>query len=247
MSTRIAVPITASLGDEVRLQYATVPPGSPEPPVGSRLWALAASVPTADLPTTVHTPPLITPSRVWIRLSGWEDGQRITNYSTAESFDLAAQPALQGVSLTVDDGGGIVTWDPGPHTEEVRIRWAVESDPDAAPSWRSPVDVPAIPAAFAVPELPALGYRVWVDLTPLADSGATLGAVVERSEVRPADYGDAINPRFWMWWTGGVPMRFSDHSLVRFSGATLAPDVYLFSDGRAVRWSDLTLVRSDPS
>ena len=247
MSVRIAVPVTASIGDEVRVQFALMQPGGSEPAMGSKLWTLAASVPTADLPQTVRTPPLITPSRVWIRLSSWEGGRRVSNYTTAESFDLAAVPALSSVLLTVDDGGGIVTWEPGAFAEEVRVRWAVESDPDASPSWSSPVDVSAIPAAFAVPELPAMGDRVWVELTPLRDSGATLGAVVVRSEIRDPDYGDAINPRLWMWWTGGVPMRFSDHSLTRFSGASLDPDVYTFSDGRAVRWGDLTLVRSDPS
>jgi hypothetical protein len=247
VTVRIAVPVTASPGDEVRVQYALLPPGGAEPPLGSKRWTLAEAVPTGDLPKTAYTPGLITPSRVWIRLSGWEDGRRVTNYTTAESFDLGAQPGLTAVLLTVDDGGGIVTWDPGLHSEEVRVRWAVESDPEASPSWSSPVDVPASPAAFAVPTLPAMGDRVWVELTPLLDSGSTLGTAVVRSEVRSPDYGDAINPRLWMWWQGGIPMRWSDHSLVRFSGASLPLAVYTWSDGRPVRWSDLTLVRSSDS
>ena len=243
MSVRIAVPVTASIGDEVRVQYALLPPGGAEPPMGSKRWTLAEAVPTGDLPKTAYTPGLITPSRVWLRLSGWENGKRVTNYTTAESFDLGAQPGLTAVSLTVDDGGGIVTWGPGAYAEEVRIRWAVESDPEASPSWSSPVDVPASPSAFAVPELPAMGDRVWVELTPLRDSGVTLGTVVVRSELRPVDYGTVTCPENWVFTSDGVPVRTTDFCVVTTDGTDIPEDWVLTSDGVPVRTTDLEIVR----
>ncbi len=243
MSVRIAVPVTASIGDEVRVQYALLPPGGAEPSMGSKLWALAASAPTADLPTTLRTPPLITPSRVWIRLSSWEGGRRVSNYTTPESFELAAVPALSSVLLTVDDGGGIVTWEPGAFAEEVRIRWAVESDPDASPSWSSPVDVDAQPAAFAVPQLPAMGERVWVELTPMLGSGGTLGTVVVRSGMRPIDYGTMTCPKNWVFTSDGVPVRTTDFCVVTTDGTDIPEDWVLTSDGVPVRTTDLEIVR----
>ena len=243
MSVRIAVPVTASPGDEVRVQYALLAPGGAEPAMGSKRWTLAASIPTGDLPKTAYTPGLITPSRVWIRLSGWESGQRVTNYTTAESFDLGAQPGLTAVLLTVDDGGGIVTWEPGLHTEEVRVRWAVESDPEASPSWSSPVDVPASPSAFAVPELPAMGDRVWVELTPLRDSGVTLGTVVVRSETRPTDFGTATCPKHWLFTTEGHPVRTTNFCVVTSAGLDMPDDWILTTGGLPVRANDLQVLR----
>jgi hypothetical protein len=244
MSKRLAIPVTASAGEEVRVQVALVSPDTAAPAVGSRLWQIVAIVPVGALPTTVHTQPFPTPTRAWVRAAGWQDGARVTNYTDPVSVDLEAEPLLEAVTLTVDEGGGLVQWVPGGITEEVRIRWAVGPGDGEELALGAPVDVPAKPGAFAIPARPAMRDRVTVELQPLSDGGATAGQAWIRSEVRPEDFGTVLAPRHWLFFNDASPVRANDFSIVLESGLAIPDGWLLANDGTPLRLNDLTIVRS---
>jgi hypothetical protein len=83
---------TNSLGTQVRVQMATTVNSDSPPDWGSRLWAIAETIPNNLLPRTVQLRPLGSGVTAWVRTSAWDGTRRVSDYSAPVGFAVPPRP-----------------------------------------------------------------------------------------------------------------------------------------------------------
>lgn len=199
MLASASFPVIYSGGEEVRVQYALGPVGEGAPELGSLSWVVFGGAPTADLPVTFHTPKLPIGMRVWLRASGWTDGQRVTNYSTPQFVDIGDAPRLLSWDLRLEGGAPRVRWTPNALTQGIRLRWAVHVPADA-PELLEQLDREASDLSVQLPATVPVRRAITVELEAWSGWSAgqvdgDLGHVVRRTTGRPRGPGDDLGCR----------------------------------------------------
>ena len=262
-SGRPVVTVHSTGGTTVaRVDEAVVPAGDPAPGTGSRRWSEVGEYSAGSV---VELPRQDTLHRTWVRAAGvTAAGKRVTLYSHPVAIQAPPTPRVDDVRLSVDDGGAVVQWTAEGPVDVVRVRAVVHDDPESG-TLGSPLLRPPEDGALSLPDRPAIGQYVTVQVEPV-DAGELYlldGRLVTDEEAgalaaqdprpgrprlvgdrRPLDLGTVEEPRHWLFTDGGVPVRGQDFRLVTASGLEPQDDWLMLSDGRPARLITTDIARS---